>query len=84
VIAAVAAGAGVGAWALSAAGTDAGGDARTTAAGQNVRTGPLSATEVTSTAERFLSAWQRGQTAEAAAATDAAASAKALLTSYAE
>lgn len=84
VIAAVVAGAGVGAWALSAGGTAAGGDAWTTAAEENVKTGPLSATEVTSTAERFLTAWQRGELTEAAAATDSAAPAKALLTSYVE
>ncbi|MFK0116385.1 penicillin-binding transpeptidase domain-containing protein [Streptomyces sp. NPDC090994] len=83
VIAAVVAGAGIGAWALSA-GADAGDDARTTAAGKNVKTGPLSATEVTTAAERFLTAWQRGEVAEAAAATDATAAAKALLTSYAK
>ncbi|CAL9546147.1 Peptidoglycan D,D-transpeptidase MrdA [Streptomyces sp. enrichment culture] len=83
VIAAVVAGAGIGAWALSA-GADTGDDARTTAAGKNVKTGPLSATEVTTAAERFLTAWQRGEVAEAAAATDATAAAKALLTSYAK
>ncbi|MDP9682294.1 penicillin-binding transpeptidase domain-containing protein [Streptomyces griseoviridis] len=83
VIAAVVAGAGAGVWALSGDGTAAGDDARTTAAAKKVRSGPLSAAEVTATARRFLAAWQQGRPAEAAAATDSAASARALLTSYA-
>jgi hypothetical protein len=84
VIAAVVAGAGAGAWALTAGGTAAGDDARTTAAERKVKSGPLSAAEVTSTARRFLTAWQQGKPAEAAAVTDSATAAKALLASYAK
>ncbi|MEU4652715.1 penicillin-binding transpeptidase domain-containing protein [Streptomyces sp. NPDC023723] len=84
VIAAVVAGAGAGVWALTAGGPAAGDDARTTAAERKVKSGPLSAAEVTSTARRFLTAWQQGKPAAAAAATDSATAAKALLASYAK
>ncbi|WP_320779445.1 penicillin-binding transpeptidase domain-containing protein [Streptomyces sp. CRN 30] len=85
VIAAVVAGAaGVGAYALLGGGAEATDDARTTAAEEKVPTGPLTAVEVTSAATRFLTAWQSGRTAEAAAATDAEAAAKTLLTAWAE
>ncbi|MGW0814153.1 penicillin-binding transpeptidase domain-containing protein [Streptomyces viridiviolaceus] len=85
VVAVVVGGAGFGAYALYG-GTAAGEDtARTTsAAGEKVKTGPLSAAEVTGAAQRFLTAWQRGAVAEAAAATDDAEAAEALLTGYTE
>ncbi|MFE9056006.1 penicillin-binding transpeptidase domain-containing protein [Streptomyces mutabilis] len=82
VAAVVVAGAGFGAYAMYGAG---GGDTdRTTsaAAGEKVKSGPLTAAEVTSTAQRFLTAWQKGDVAGAAAATDDAEAAKALLTGY--
>nr|WP_237552694.1 penicillin-binding transpeptidase domain-containing protein [Streptomyces sp. SID5789] len=60
-------------------------DARTkSAAADEVKSGPLTAAEITSTAQGFLTAWQKGDTAGAAAATDDAAAAKALLTGYAK
>ncbi|MFH9730566.1 penicillin-binding transpeptidase domain-containing protein [Streptomyces sp. NPDC017260] len=84
VAAVVVAGAGFGAYAVY--GGQAGGDdtARTTAAaaGEKAKSGPLSAAEVTSTAQGFLTAWQRGDVAGAAAATDDAGAAKALLTGW--
>ncbi|MEV5815269.1 penicillin-binding transpeptidase domain-containing protein [Streptomyces mutabilis] len=82
VAAVVVAGAGFGAYAMYGAG---GGDTdRTTsaAAGEKVKSGPLTAAEVTSTAQRFLTAWQKGDVAGAAAATDDAEAAKALLAGY--
>ncbi|MFE1076339.1 penicillin-binding transpeptidase domain-containing protein, partial [Streptomyces sp. NPDC058783] len=69
-------------------GGDAGGEdsARTksAAAAEKVKSGPLTAAEVTSTAQRFLTAWQKGDVAGAAAATDDAGAAQALLTGYAK
>ncbi|WP_432033128.1 penicillin-binding transpeptidase domain-containing protein [Streptomyces antibioticus] len=47
-----------------------------------VKTGPLSAAEVTTAAETFLTAWQKGSVTQAAAATDATAAATALLTGF--
>ncbi|MFJ3337700.1 penicillin-binding transpeptidase domain-containing protein [Streptomyces sp. NPDC086766] len=47
-----------------------------------VKTGPLTAAEVRTTAERFLTAWQQGRPAGAAAATNDSAAATALLTGY--
>ncbi|WP_405408902.1 penicillin-binding transpeptidase domain-containing protein [Streptomyces sp. NBC_01124] len=86
VAAVVVAGAGFGAYAVY--GGDAGGEdtARTksAAAAEKVKSGPLTAAEVTSTAQRFLTAWQKGDVAGAAAATDDAGAAKALLTGYAK
>lgn len=84
VIAVVVGGAGVGAYALLGGGAEDG--ARTSSAqqAQNVRTGPLSADEVTAAAGRFLTAWQAGKVSEAAAATDDPKAATALLTAYAE
>ncbi|GAA4805197.1 penicillin-binding transpeptidase domain-containing protein [Streptomyces ziwulingensis] len=83
VIAAVVVGAaGVGAWALAGDGTDSDGAHTTSGAVKKAKTGPLSAAEVTSAAQRFLTAWQGGELAGAAEATDAAAPAKALLTAY--
>ncbi|KUM71990.1 penicillin-binding transpeptidase domain-containing protein [Streptomyces curacoi] len=49
---------------------------------KKVRTGPLSAKEVTSAAETFLTAWQQGKVSEAATATDDAKAARTLLTGY--
>ncbi|MFD5004465.1 penicillin-binding transpeptidase domain-containing protein [Streptomyces mutabilis] len=82
VAAVVVAGAGFGAYAMY--GADGGDTDRTTsaAAGEKVKSGPLTAAEVTSTAQRFLTAWQKGDVAGAAAATDDAEAAKALLTGY--
>ncbi|MEZ3179947.1 penicillin-binding protein [Streptomyces pimonensis] len=81
VIAAVVGGAGFGAYALLGGAEDG---TRTASAAEAVRTGPLSADEVTSAAERFLTAWQAGKADEAAAATDDPKAAAALLTAYAE
>ncbi|WP_069763954.1 penicillin-binding transpeptidase domain-containing protein [Streptomyces sp. LUP47B] len=47
-----------------------------------VKTGPLSATEVTTTATTFLTSWQQGRVSAAAAATSDSAAATALLTGY--
>lgn len=84
VIAVVVGGAGFGAYALLGGGAAAEDGARTTSAAEDVRTGPLSADEVTGTAERFLTAWQAGKVSEAAAATDDPKAATALLTAYAK
>ena len=88
VIAAVVGGAGVAGYALLAGGAAAEDGARSASAAAEqkprVKTGPLSAAEVTATAERFLTAWQRGRVAEAAAATDDPSAAAALLTGYAK
>lgn len=82
VIAVVVVGGGVGAYALIGGG-DADGT-RANAAQADVKTGPLSAAEVTTAAERFLTAWEAGQVSEAAAATDDPEAATALLTAYAK
>ncbi|MFC7984283.1 penicillin-binding transpeptidase domain-containing protein [Streptomyces sp. NPDC057336] len=83
VAAVVVAGAGFGAYAMYGGVGDAdGGRTTAAAAGEKVKSGPLTAAEVTSTAQRFLTAWQRGDVAGAAAATDDAEAAKALLTGY--
>ncbi|MEU6217317.1 penicillin-binding transpeptidase domain-containing protein [Streptomyces sp. NPDC047022] len=47
-----------------------------------VKTGPLSASEIRTTATAFLTAWQHGDTAQAAAATDDSAAATSALTGY--
>ncbi len=74
------AGAGYGAYALvEGAGRD-GGDSASQA--ETVKSGPLTADEVTAAAETFLTAWESGQVAEAAAATDDPVAAKAALASY--
>ncbi|MEZ0159029.1 penicillin-binding transpeptidase domain-containing protein [Streptomyces griseorubens] len=73
-------GAGYGAYALvEGAGRD-GGDSASQA--ETVKSGPLTAEEVTAAAGKFLTAWQSGQVAEAAAATDDPVAAKAALASY--
>lgn len=82
VIAVVVAGGAFGAYSLY--GGDAAAEDRTsTAADQKaVKTGPLSAIEVTTAATKFLTAWQSGDVTTAAAATDDPAAAKTLLTGY--
>ncbi|EKX61527.1 penicillin-binding transpeptidase domain-containing protein [Streptomyces ipomoeae] len=50
--------------------------------GKAVKTGPLSATEVRTAATTFLTAWQKGSVAKAAAATDDATAAKTALTGF--
>lgn len=85
VAAVVVAGAGFGAYAMFGGESGAEDDARTkSAAADEVKSGPLTAAEITSTAQGFLTAWQKGDTAGAAAATDDAEAAKALLTGYAK
>ncbi|MEU0584884.1 penicillin-binding transpeptidase domain-containing protein [Streptomyces sp. NPDC006132] len=82
-IAVVVVGAGAGAYALYGGGAAA--DDGTRAASDQkaeVKTGPLSPSEVTTTARAFLTAWQSGKVPQAAAATDDAAAARALLTDY--
>ena len=82
VVAVVVGGAGFGAYALFGGGAEDG--TRTASTAEDVKTGPLSAEEVTGTAERFLTAWQSGKVSEAAALTDAPEAATALLTAYAK
>ena len=78
VIAVVVCGAGFGVHALYGGGAGTG----SAPDGKSVRTGPLSAAEVTSTATAFLTAWQSGDVRRAAAATNDTAAATALLTGY--
>ena len=85
VIAVVVGGAGIGAYALYGGGAAAENQTRSaSAAGHHkpVKTGPLSATEVQTTAERFLTSWQQGRPAEAAAVTSYSAAATSLMTGY--
>ncbi|WP_171108224.1 MULTISPECIES: penicillin-binding transpeptidase domain-containing protein [Streptomyces] len=86
VIAVVVGGAGIGAYALFGTGAAAEDGTSTAAAGRekSVKTGPLSAKEVTTAAQAFLTAWQQGEMAGAAAATDDATAAKTLLAAYAK
>ncbi|MFD0315523.1 penicillin-binding transpeptidase domain-containing protein [Streptomyces flavalbus] len=83
VVAAAAVGAGIGAWALFGGGE---GEATATVAATEKakKTGPLTAREVTTAARAFLTAWQHGEAAEAAAATDDPEAARPLLTGYAK
>ncbi|MFE5816485.1 penicillin-binding transpeptidase domain-containing protein [Streptomyces sp. NPDC056479] len=84
-IAVVLGGAGFGVYALLGSGAAAENDTGSSSSGQKakaVKTGPLSAKEVTTAAEDFLTAWQQGKVPEAAAATDDTTAAKALLTGY--
>ncbi|MFJ8489339.1 penicillin-binding transpeptidase domain-containing protein [Streptomyces sp. NPDC094038] len=81
VIAVVVGGAGFGLYALY------GGGAADAASGAKsdhkpVKTGPLSATEVQTTARTFLSSWQQGKVTRAAAVTDDSAACVKLLTGY--
>ncbi|MFF4547499.1 penicillin-binding transpeptidase domain-containing protein [Streptomyces sp. NPDC001435] len=80
-IAAVVGGAGLGVYLLYG-GAAAEGQAGATGDHKTVKTGPLSATEVQTTAERFLTAWQQGRVNLAAAATDDSAAATTQLTGY--
>ncbi|MGW0995461.1 penicillin-binding transpeptidase domain-containing protein [Streptomyces sp. NPDC002520] len=80
-IAAVVAGAGLGAYALYDGGASA--DERTSAH-KPVPTGPPTAAEVRTVSARFLTAWQQGRIAQAAAVTDDPAAATALLTGTAK
>ncbi|CAM5725314.1 hypothetical protein STENM223S_06035 [Streptomyces tendae] len=84
VAAVLVAGAGFGAYAMYRG--DAGGEdtARTkSAAGaEKVKSGPLTAAEVTSTAQRFLTAWQKGASPAPPPRPTTPVAAKALLTSY--
>ncbi|MFB6771260.1 penicillin-binding transpeptidase domain-containing protein [Streptomyces sp. NPDC056337] len=85
VAAVVVAGAGFGAYAMFGGESGAEDDARTkSAAADEVKSGPLTAAEITSTVQGFLTAWQKGDTAGAAAATDDAEAAAALLAGYAK
>ncbi|MGW6397107.1 penicillin-binding transpeptidase domain-containing protein [Streptomyces sp. NPDC055134] len=79
VVAVVVLGAGVSAYALFSGDSD-----RTATADDkpHVKTGPVTAAEVRTAADRFLTAWAAGDTAKAAAATDDATAATAALTSY--
>ncbi|MFF3845629.1 penicillin-binding transpeptidase domain-containing protein [Streptomyces sp. NPDC002328] len=83
VIAAVVGCAGIAGYALYGGGAAAE-DGSSTAAEKKptVKTGPLSATEVTTAARTFLTAWQQGKVDLAAAATDDPKAAAALLTGY--
>ncbi|MBN0046072.1 penicillin-binding protein [Streptomyces actuosus] len=84
VLAVVVGGAGVGAYALYGGGASADDRTSTTSAGhaKAARTGPLSAAEVTTAAQTFLTAWQQGRLPEAASVTDDPQAATALLTGF--
>ncbi|EYT79266.1 MULTISPECIES: penicillin-binding transpeptidase domain-containing protein [unclassified Streptomyces] len=85
VVAVVVGGAAVGAYTLSGGGAEA--EGRTTSAAgahKKVRTGPVTALEVQTTAGRFLTSWQQGRATEAAASTTDSAAASALLAGYAK
>ncbi|WP_026248972.1 penicillin-binding transpeptidase domain-containing protein [Streptomyces sp. LaPpAH-108] len=79
-IAVVVGGAGFGLYALYEGGASA--DDRTLSDHKEVKTGPPSALEVKTAATRFLTAWQKNDPARAAAVTDDAPAATALLTGY--
>ncbi len=78
----VAVGAGLGAYLLYDGGAAADARTATTAGHRAVKTGPLTASEIRTASTRFLTAWQQGKAADAAAATDDTAAAQALLTGY--
>ncbi|MEV6055491.1 penicillin-binding transpeptidase domain-containing protein [Streptomyces sp. NPDC052107] len=80
VIALVVGGAGFAVYALTGGGATP--DARASVDHKTVKTGPLSAAEVRTASTRFLTAWRQGRIGEAAAATDDASAAAALLTGY--
>ncbi|NEB95457.1 penicillin-binding transpeptidase domain-containing protein [Streptomyces bauhiniae] len=80
-IALVVGGAGFGLYALYGGGASAD-EASTRSDHKNVKTGPPSALEIKTVTSRFLTAWQQGRITEAAAATDDAKAATALLTGY--
>ncbi|MFE7975190.1 penicillin-binding transpeptidase domain-containing protein [Streptomyces shenzhenensis] len=76
-------GAGVAVYALYGGGAAAEDGTGPASAGRKaVKTGPLTAAEVRTAATSFLTAWQRGEVTRAAAATDDASAAAALLTGY--
>ncbi|MHB9861135.1 penicillin-binding transpeptidase domain-containing protein [Streptomyces sp. YIM S03343] len=77
----VLAGAGFGVYAIYGGGAAADENGRA-ADHKAVKTGPLSATEVQTAAQTFLTAWQSGSVTRAAAATDDSAAAAKLLTGY--
>ncbi|MET8081021.1 penicillin-binding transpeptidase domain-containing protein [Streptomyces sp. NPDC005303] len=86
-IAVVVGGAGFGVYALYGAGAAADDRTQNTSASAEdhrpkVKTGPLSATEVTTTATTFLTSWQQGRVSAAAAATSDTKAATTLLTGY--
>ncbi|MFF8999218.1 penicillin-binding transpeptidase domain-containing protein [Streptomyces achromogenes] len=81
-LAVVVGGAGVGLYALYDGGAAADEGTAAAAARKNVKTGPLAAAEIRTATARFLTAWQHGKPAEAAAATDDPAAAAPLLTGY--
>ncbi|MFC8664300.1 penicillin-binding transpeptidase domain-containing protein [Streptomyces sp. NPDC057199] len=80
-IAVVVGGAGFGVYALYGGGAAAD-DSSSASDAKPVKKGPLSATEVRSTATAFLTAWQSGDVTTAAAATNDTAAARTLLTGY--
>ncbi|MEU7718492.1 penicillin-binding transpeptidase domain-containing protein [Streptomyces tibetensis] len=81
-IAVVVGGAGFGAYALYGGGAAADDGSRAADHKAKVKTGPLSPTEVTTTATAFLTSWQSGKITQAAAATDDPSAARPLLTGY--
>ncbi|SDM79851.1 NTF2-like N-terminal transpeptidase domain-containing protein [Streptomyces sp. cf386] len=85
-IAVVIGGAGFGVYALYGGGAVADSRTPTASAGdekaKKVKTGPLSAKEVSGAAETFLTAWQQGKVPQAAAATDDTTAARTLLAGY--
>jgi len=87
-IAVVVGGAGLGGYALFGAGAAADDRTQNTSSAADhkpkVKTGPLSAAEVTTTATAFLTSWQQGRVSAAAAATSDTKAATALLTGYAK
>ncbi|MGW0500000.1 penicillin-binding transpeptidase domain-containing protein [Streptomyces sp. NPDC003007] len=83
-IAVVVGGAGLGAYALFGSGAAADDGTRASDQKPEVKTGPLSSAEVTTTARAFLTAWQSGKIPQAAAITDAPSAARPLLTGYTE
>ncbi|MFG2307727.1 penicillin-binding transpeptidase domain-containing protein [Streptomyces sp. NPDC048566] len=83
VAAVVVAGGAFGAYSLYG-GTAAGDGTSPGTAHTRVRTGPLTAKEIRTASTAFLAAWQQGDVAKAAAATDDATAARTALTGYAE
>ncbi|EDY53431.1 MULTISPECIES: penicillin-binding transpeptidase domain-containing protein [Streptomyces] len=84
-IAVVVGGAAVGVYALYGAGAAADERTQNTSAADHkpkVKTGPLSTTEVTTTATAFLTSWQQGRVSTAAAATSDTKAATTLLTGW--
>ncbi|MFF5305442.1 penicillin-binding transpeptidase domain-containing protein [Streptomyces sp. NPDC013161] len=82
VIAVAVVGAGVGAYAVFDVRASAEARTSNTADHKAIKTGPLSATEIQTTAKRYLADWQQGKVAQAAATTDKSTAAAALLTGY--